>query len=174
MLLLQHREELIHRSYMSALAAKASVNITINESEFDYGTDGRFFSVSKDNDTGKLYDDGIEIPFQLKASKNAKECEGGASCTIDADVYNKLCMRYKPIMLILLVLPRNESEWVTISTGSLILRKCCYWKYFSYKTPKTSNKSNVTVYFEKILTPEVIIEEIEKLRQVEREKTENL
>jgi hypothetical protein len=171
MLTIQHCEELIHRAYLLALSAKAGVNVEIGKSEFDYGMDGFFSKIVTDKNK-KYHETGTLIQFQLKASKNIKinEKEKSVSYQLDVNSYNKLVSCSFPTLLILLSLPKEESQWITISTENLILRKCCYWQYFPNDYKIVDDKKTVTIKFssENIFTPEIINNELEKLDEIGR------
>jgi hypothetical protein len=51
---------------------------------------------------------------------------------VEAKAYNDLVNRFNeprgtPMVLIVMCLPKDEAEWLDISTEQLILRHCCFW-----------------------------------------------
>jgi hypothetical protein len=175
MLTIQQREELLHYAYITAIASKAGVNLRLGEFVYDLGIDGEFKKVieteTKDNKR-ELREGAGTLDFQLKATKNAtfNEKRKKVSFRIHRNHYNKLVEYEKPIMLILLVLPKDESQWVELSDDCLILRKCCYWTYLFNKKRKPDNTSSIKIEIpvENVLTSEQICIELDKFDEVEK------
>jgi len=160
MITAQHRESLMQQAHIYAVAARAGANMTLGQ-VFDYGCDGTFVGVTKLPD-GSMIDNGAKLDFQLKATTKATFSRGHdkVSFVLDVSDYNKMIERTKswtPFMLILLVLPKDETKWASFSKNNTILRRCCFWKNLRGEK-RSDNKSNVTVSFplKNILTPDVI------------------
>lgn len=147
MISLQHTEELLSRAFVTAIAAKAGLNATVNGSSLDYGTDGIFKRV---NVVGSQREEtGFGIEFQAKATKNWRTLNSPDIIAYDmpSDAYNKLCRRCAdggiPIYLILLCLPPNADAWLELSHDELVLRHCCYWHRIV--GPETQNQYSQVV-----------------------------
>lgn len=168
MITFQHRESLMQKSHICALASQAGANLHF-EAVFDYGRDGTFLRISKSPD-GSLYEDGTTIDFQLKATMNAKISKDTVSFTLKPKDYNKLIERTKtgpPFMLILLALPKDEQEWASFSEDCTVLRKCCFWRYLNNEK-RTKNSSTATIHFprENLLTPDIIASELDRVAKM--------
>jgi hypothetical protein len=50
-----------------------------------------------------------------------------------------------PRILVLVILPRNIEEWLTLSPEQLVLRRCGYWVSLC-GNPSTENENTVTVH----------------------------
>lgn len=104
---------------VTAIAAKAGLNATVNGSSLDYGTDGNFKRVKIHN--SQREETGIGIEYQAKATKNWRTLEDGNGVAYDmpVDAYNKLARRFAdggiPIYLILLCLPDDLNEWLQLA-----------------------------------------------------------
>ena len=175
-LTLQHREELLHHAHVCAIASEAGVNLAFSREKFDYGIDGHFAIIHSDVD-GKLSQGGAKVEFQLKASFSRVSVKKDyVSYKMEVDAYNKLVNRAcdgVPVMLILLVLPKEKGEWLSLSENEMTLRKCCYWQIFT-DTTLSSNSDSISVRFpiDQVLTPEKIVDVLEKIQQVNLQKLE--
>jgi len=175
-LTLQHREELLHHAHICAIASEAGVNLALGREKFDYGIDGHFAIIHSNTDK-KLFQGDAKVEFQLKASfSNVSIKKDHISYRMNADAYNKLVNRAcngVPVMLILLVLPKEKDQWLSRNMEEMILRKCCYWRFFSDATFSTDSKPvKVRFPINQILSPETIVEVLEKVRQINLQNVE--
>lgn len=125
----QHIEEDLSKAYVLAVGAKAGLSVTFRDGH-DYTVDGSLHEVSRVN--GRYHESGLSFDFQLKASKKCSTKDTSIIYDFDAETYNYLCQRAEnkyttPIILLLLVLPEDESEWLSVSPEQMILKKACYW-----------------------------------------------
>jgi hypothetical protein len=119
----QHKEE-ISKAYLAAIAASLGYKIG-TWSQDDSCLDVTIAAAS--NIGGKLK--GPKLDIQLKCTSDPSHNKN------DEISWQLSCTRYDslrastatPILLVVLVLPENEKEWVEYSTEQLILRKCAYW-----------------------------------------------
>ena len=174
-LTLQHREELLHRAFICAIASEAGVNVCLGSGEFDYGIDGHFSQIER-NESGKLLQGGAKLEFQLKASSNVSVKNDHVSYSLKVDAFNKLVHRAcegVPALLIVLALPKESDQWMSIGDNEMVLRKCCYWWSFADQKPST-NTSSITVKIPKnqVLTPQNVNDLLEKIQQVNVSKVE--
>ena len=174
-LTLQHREELLQRAHICAIASEAGVNLALGREEFDYGIDG-YFAIIRSNADGKLSQGSAKFEFQLKASSNVSVKKDYIVYKLDVDAYNKLVRRAcegVPVALILLVLPKEPDQWFSLDKEELILRKCCYWRFFEDDIPsENSEKVSVRFPIDQILTPEKIVDILEKFQQIHLQNVE--
>ncbi|WP_155449362.1 DUF4365 domain-containing protein [Allochromatium palmeri] len=49
-----------------------------------------------------------------------------------------------PRVLVVLALPQDETEWLTITDAELVLRRCAYWVSLA-NAPERDNRESVTV-----------------------------
>lgn len=86
------------------------------------------------------------LDCQLKATTNLRRrSDGVLTYPLPADNYQQL-RDYAQIfrLLVILDLPQNQAEWLTISREQLALRRCAYWVDLTSHPPR-DNKSSVTV-----------------------------
>ncbi|MGO8224746.1 DUF4365 domain-containing protein [Rhizobium ruizarguesonis] len=136
MLTKNHAQESLSVAYMHAVAATARVHMTMGGS-FDYGIDGSFDlidvvdSVDRRGKVRKVHRNArCPISFQLKSSTKWKIAGDDILWPMESNDYNKLVYEgthIVPIILILLCLPKSESEWADFSEDALALKKCCYF-----------------------------------------------
>lgn len=125
MITTQHIEEDLSRAYIQAVAAKAGLNLALRDRSHDYGIDGTFHQVSYRN--GKREESGFSLDFQLKSSINATIDDQHVSYDLDVKAFNSLVERAErkntsPTILILLVLPKDQEDWIALSEDQLILK----------------------------------------------------
>ena len=123
MLTKQHIEEDLSRAYVQAVAAKAGVNLRINDRLHDYTIDGTFHQVSYTN--GRRHESGFSLDFQLKATKNLIFAEASVKYDVEAETYNYMVKRTNTpgtiaLILIILSLPENENNWLSLTNEELV------------------------------------------------------
>lgn len=173
MITIQHRKEALSYAFMTALAAKAGVLLSIGNT-FDYGIDGhmRLVSVYKNR---RHNANGVSLEFQLKATTKWEVDPGDEHIIYDVEVsaYNDIAIRGPEeagMVLIVLCLPKDEDEWVNVCADNLLLKHCCYWyKVKGGCLPKEEDQR------EKIYIPRVNLLEPETLTWlIDDERTRRL
>ena len=86
------------------------------------------------------------VDMQLKSTVNlGVPTNGYYNYRLRVHNYNLLCIKTQtPRLLVVLDLPEDEDQWLTITTGELILRRCAYWLSLVGEA-ETDNQSSVTV-----------------------------
>lgn len=109
----QHRQEDLGQAYVSAVAAKAGFNLSYDK--HDYGYDGTVKDVA--NRGGRFVNTGFGFDYQLKSSANVTFNAGCLVYDLESKNYNDLSTEEGlfPKVLILFVLPKDETEWLTVS-----------------------------------------------------------
>ena len=138
--------ELLSRSYVDAIAAYIGAQITEPYIDND-SVDGTFHSSAGNRP---------RIDFQLKSTYAHQFSGQTLSYPLPVKNYNDLIQdRLTPIILILLVMPDAEDQWLDHGEEELLIRNCAYWTSLAGK-PVTDNVSTVSVNFDKAsaLSPE--------------------
>jgi hypothetical protein len=134
-----HRQEGLARAYVQAIAAQAGV--LCSRPDLDYGIDLSLRAV----EIGKRrhYDSSVQIDLQLKSTTRAAMADADVSYDLDAAAYNDLCAPQPacPRLLVLLVLPKDEQDWVSQSAEELLLRRCAYWRSLRGSPVTTATRS---------------------------------
>lgn len=143
----QHIEEDLSRAYVFAVSARAGMNVSFSQSH-DYTIDGHIHEVCRSH--GRYVESGIALDFQLKASKRCVDDGNFIKYDFDADTYNYLRTRTDqkhttPVVLLLLVLPQDENEWLNVSQEALILKKACYWAKITGNFTQNSSTTRIEI-----------------------------
>jgi len=117
--------EALARAYLQAVAAQAGLSYSIHA--FDYGID---ISLRHVEQVGGVYlDSGVQLDIQLRSTTRASRSGSEVVFDLDVRTFNHLCgsAANKPRVLVLLLLPDNEAEWLSQSEKELSIRECAYW-----------------------------------------------
>jgi Domain of unknown function (DUF4365) len=142
-----HRQEALSRAYVRAIAAQ--VGVTCGDIVQDYGLDRYLRGIEEVN--GGYRDIGPQIDLQLKSSTRAEERADEVASDLEVDAYNLLRLEtvYRPCFLVLLVLPEDDSLWLTQSVDHLIVRRCAYGMSLR-GAAATTNQDSIRVRFPRI------------------------
>ena len=145
---MSQQKEDISISYISALCASAGISYDVQQHDDD-STD----AIIKRRivfDDGSFYD--AQMRIQLKCTSSVSQYTNQPeviSYKLKVKNYNDLCTpSTMPIILGLLVLPEDETEWVSWSKEELLIKGCMYWNSF-LGCVKSDNQSTVTVQIPK-------------------------
>jgi Domain of unknown function (DUF4365) len=121
----QHRQELLCRAYIHAVAAQAG--LLCSRPEPDYGIDLSLRNVAV---LGRRHQDtSVQLDLQLRSTTRASMTETEVKLDLDVRTYNYLRTpeTFCPRILVALVMPADEAEWVNQSPDELAIRHCAYW-----------------------------------------------
>ena len=129
-------QERLSFAYVRAVAACAGYATSQPEPDMD-GVDLRVSA------RGPMHP---SIDIQLKATTDLnRRSDGGLSYALPVRNYHLLREPTQtPRLLVLLDLPDDQAEWLTITHEQLALRRCAYWVDLM-DHPGTSNTASVTV-----------------------------
>jgi hypothetical protein len=162
----EHRMEQLSRAYAQAVAAMAGC--TCARPETDYGSDLTLRRIERVGDA--FMPVGRNLDIQLKSTTNATLAADEVIYDLDVRAYNLLrrSTRRAPIYLVLLVLPPDQTEWLSHSEDRLELRRCAYW--FSLRgfqaVPNTSTV-RVRIPRQNQFTPAALVRIIEAIANEE-------
>lgn len=164
-----HQKESLGKAYILAISAQAGVSISI--SDHDYGVDGTFKLVtSRDDTNGKRYfEAGFALDYQLKSTINWELKDNLIIYDLEAKNYNDLIWRFNQknsnaLILLLICLPKNSSDWIDLSEEELIIRKCCYWCQLNSDTTTNSSTCRIHIPVNNLFTPEVLTSHMNKIQ----------
>jgi hypothetical protein len=129
----EHIQEALSKRFITAIANRCGYSTSHHE--FDYGVDLEIVEVNVrlKTTTGNRYSaTNRSLRLQLKSTLEHRIEKRGNAVIYDlhAETWNDLVEQrrsYKPLILVLFILPSNEEEWLTLDDNALILRKCAYW-----------------------------------------------
>ena len=125
MLTKQHRQEAICKAYVRAIAAQAG--LICSEPEGDYGIDLCLRAIRSRGP--RLADVGGQLDLQLKSTTRAHVSDSA----VLFDLEKKTTMTCEkqgdnvPRILVVLLMPLDENQWISQSPGELVLRGGGYW-----------------------------------------------
>ena len=120
-----HRMEGLSRAYLQAVGAQAGANLQYQVT--DYGIDFSLREITRIR--GRYVDTATVIDVQLRSTTRVRERPTGFGYDLDVRTYNFLRRERVliPRLLLLLVLPDREDQWLMSSDEGLTLRRCMYW-----------------------------------------------
>jgi hypothetical protein len=133
-----HRQEALCRAYIQAVAARAGVGTSSHG--FDYGVDMSLRAIQQHDN---LFQDArVQLDLQLRSTTRANVTDTQVSYDLDARTYEYLRQRLPiPCILVLLILPEDEEQWLSQSVEELIVRHCAYWISLEGAEPTTATSS---------------------------------
>jgi len=120
MLTRAHRQEALSRAYIQAVAGCCGLSCGFRD--FDYGIDTTLHAIRR---IGTTYDEtGHKLDIQAKSTTVAAAVPDEIVYDLEVDAHDRL-RRLKPgtpRILVLLVLPNDEKDWISQSEDQLSLR----------------------------------------------------
>ena len=161
------RKQQYGRAYILALAAHAGVNHAIPDT--DLGVDGQFRGTIYNLARKRYMDDSSAIDYQLKSTVNAVFEDGVLKYDLEVKNYQDLILdRIMPMILILYVMPRDENEWFRVSPEKTEMQRCAWWcSLQGYPDTNNKGKIRISIPADQVLTPNVLIELLNKVRRGE-------
>ncbi len=129
-------------AYLRAVVAK--VGMTYDLPMRDFGIDGTISRIARKQ--GRLVPSGVRLDVQLKSSINAAIEDDYVTYELEIRAYEVLRddAAEIPRILVLLILPKDEREWIEQDEEGLIMRKCAYWISLRGQ-PETANYRSITI-----------------------------
>ena len=158
----EHIKEQLSLHYLGTLASVAGFKV--DRPSLDYGVDAMIerIEVAQIGDRKRYFGSGQSIDVQLKCTTQSVIQENPLELKYDLKVknYNDLINRYQvkhqtqsayiPLVLILMVLPDEQDQWVSIqASGKLIINARAYWYYPKTGDKLSSNKSSQRISIKK-------------------------
>lgn len=121
----------------------------------DYGVDGQFDPIVIRGT--RRVTTGFHLPFQAKSTVDWTLQDGEIVYDLESKTYNDVVTREEsesPLLLVLLCLPKTQSDWHSVAADVTTLKNCCYWHHFSGQ-PVQNEKSTkrIKIPSGQILTP---------------------
>jgi hypothetical protein len=120
-----HRQEALSRAYIQAIAARAGM--TCSSRGLDYGIDLTVHEISRRG--RRIGETGFRIDFQAKSTDAAGVTPESVLYDLDVKNYDDLRVTPPagPRLLVVLVLPGDETQWTEQNEEQLLLRRAAYW-----------------------------------------------
>ncbi len=131
------REETLSWAYVRAIAGFAGYSI----SEENYDRDGIDLRIH----AGGYMNPAIGIQLKATTRLGGVRPDGSYRYSLKIDNYRRLIRPSQvPRYLVVLALPEDTLEWLSVSDEELVMRRCGYWVSLLGKEP-SANRSTVTV-----------------------------
>jgi hypothetical protein len=156
----QNIEAELSYAYLHAVATRGGFSCEYRNRHLD----GAGVDATVSEDGRKLASDSVLTAFaldvQLKTTyQELPEQDRRLSFVLSVPHYDKLRLTdvLAPRILVVLRLPRDPAEWLTISEDALIARRCAYWVSLR-GAPASGNERNQTVYLprDNVLSPQAL------------------
>ena len=130
------RAEALSRAYIAAVVARAGYTLAPQ----DFDRDGVDVQI---RGGGAMHP---SLDLQLKATARLNRAgDGDFRYPLRRRNYDLLqAPALVPRLLVVLDLPQDESQWLTVSVDALVIRRCAYWANLC-GLPETDNEESVTV-----------------------------
>jgi hypothetical protein len=137
-----HRQESLSLAYVQAVAACCGLGV--GSRQHDYGMDLTLFEIGDED--GGLGESGRKLDLQLKSSTAAVVGPHEVLYDLEVRAYKRLRRPDAVLsrLLVVLILPPDEADWVNVSEAELSLRRCAYWGDLR-GLPPTTNTASVRV-----------------------------
>jgi hypothetical protein len=161
-----HRQEALSKAYVRAVAAHAG--LAVSEPESDYGIDMSLRAITL---RGKRRRDlGPQLDLQLKSTTRA--AVGDAHLSYDLEVVNYDDLREPEVqaarILVVLVMPNDEGQWLSQSHEELALRHCAYWLSLKgYPPTQSTTTVRVSIPLANVFSVAALQKIMERLRKGE-------
>lgn len=151
MITINHQKESLSRSLIQAIAGRCGMICSYRE--FDYGIDVKVCDVivrtdraGSAHETRRYVESGFDIAIQAKSTTQFTIEDDAIVYDLEAKNYNDLRDTDvgTPRILVLLLLPSDEGQWLNLTEDQIILRRCAYW-YSVLGSPETNNNSTVRI-----------------------------
>jgi hypothetical protein len=133
-----HRQEGLCRAYVQAVAAQAGIGTCSHTP--DYGIDLSLRTIQAKG--AQREDAGVQLDLQLRSTTRANVSESEVKYDLDVRTYEFLrAERPVPRILVVLVLPEDEGQWLSQSPEELVIRHCAFWCSLRGATPTSASSS---------------------------------
>lgn len=143
------RKSGLSKAYIHAICYHAGYKVDYT-GEDDFGVDLTIKEV-KSRPSGKFSESGVILNVQLKATANYTETDKEITYELKNKNYNDLADKdvETPIILVILLLSKDESDWLDQNTEQLILKRCAYWCSLKGESQKNNEDSKTTIHIDK-------------------------
>jgi hypothetical protein len=134
-----HRQEALSRAYVQAIAACCGMGSS--KPDPDYGIDLTLHDITPVG--RRRTESGYKLDIQAKSTTLASVQETHIRYDLDVNNYDDLRLSTGgcPRILVVLLLPKDESHWFTQTEDELVLRHCSYWVSLRGQEPSRNRKT---------------------------------
>jgi hypothetical protein len=156
----------VSRAYIHTIAARCGLGCSFRD--FDYGIDLTVHAIRR---KGLRYvEAGFSLDIQAKSTTTAVVTASQVLYDMEVKTYDDLrdteigC----PRILVLLVLPKEETAWTEQTEEHLLLRRCAYWISLKGRGPTTNTETiRVTIPRTNVFSVAALLQLMDKVRKRE-------
>jgi hypothetical protein len=161
-----HRQEYLCRAYIQAVAARCGMSVSLPNP--DYGIDLSLNDIAVAG--SRRFESGWKIDVQAKSTTQAKFSRD--SLVFDLEVKAHEILRQPnpgcPRILVVLVLPEQEAEWMAQSADELVLRTCAYWGSLrGLRATRNRRTTRVLLSRKNVFSPDALTDLLGQLKRGE-------
>lgn len=162
------QKEFFSYAYVRAVAAVAGFSVQEADRVMDNAGIDLAITSPKEGEVGFF----PRCDAQVKCSWVIQETQNSIKYPLPVKNYNVLrnekALPTAPVILIVVLVPREVKDWINISEEKIIMKKCGYWASLK-GMPPTQNQTNVTVELPRVnlLTPDSLTQIMEKIGREE-------
>jgi Domain of unknown function (DUF4365) len=160
----QHRQEALCGAYVRAIAAQAG--LICSEPEYDYGIDLCLRAIRRRG--SRFADVGGQLDLQLKSTTRARVNDSEVRFDLETKTYDDLRETGDnvPRILVVLLMPPDESQWISQSPEELVLRRGAYWLSLEGYPPTTASKTvRITIPRSNVFSVQAVLALMASLRE---------
>lgn len=150
-MVLNHIKERLSLDFFSSIVHREGYTIE-KVSEGDYGIDCYLNEITtrvqhgntRYMPSGRL----LHIQFKATTEKNVKDDGTFIKYALEVKSYNDLVHRKNcqlPFVLMLFVLPDDQSKWIRMFNSGMVFKKCLYWFILDDNAKESQNDHSVTI-----------------------------
>ena len=113
-------------------------------------------------------DSSVQVDLQLRSTTRANRTENEVKVDLDVGTYNYLRnpQVFCPRILVVLVMPVDEVEWLNQSMEELAIRNCAYWLSLSgYPATTATSSIRVAIPLTNIFSVDAVLSILERIRE---------
>jgi hypothetical protein len=160
----QHRQESLCKAYVRAIAAHAG--LICSEPAGDYGIDLCLRAIRGRG--ARLADVGGQLDLQLKSTTRAHLSNSQVLFDLEKKTYDDLRETGDnvPHILVVLLMPVDENQWISQSPGELVLRGGAYWLSLEgYPSARTARTVGIAIPRSNLFSVPAVLELMASLRE---------
>jgi Domain of unknown function (DUF4365) len=141
------RKEQLSRAYVAAIAAHSGFTVSIPDLDRDS------IDIQVSSGTSRR----ASVQFQLKATSSPDWDGDELKFQLKAKNHNDMVMRRQvPLLLAVMVLPDNPTDWLVVDDTQLAMKRCVWWASLIGRPPTEQGSVQVRLQKTDVLTSDAL------------------
>jgi hypothetical protein len=161
-----HRQEALSLAYIQIVAARCGFACSFPR--YDYGIDLSIHAIRRKGK--RISDSGDRLDVQAKSTTASQQTATEIVYDMSAEAHRDLCdsSGLCPRILVVLLLPEDEAQWLDFSEEALLLRHGAYWFSLAGQPPTTNTRSvRAAIPRANLFSPQALQRLMDKVRRRE-------